>query len=153
MKLFQKLSAQEEGDKFLKRYITNIIKPKWYIIILFALIFTWQCFAIIAMYKMYGMDYYIIGISQLITGFLNILLYLIIQKEKEHKGFKVNILISLLFSVPIANWIIKTPFLMLPGIKGIFYGNAICLFFASLLFIIINIIKRYVRIGRLTRKL
>jgi low temperature requirement protein LtrA len=103
-------------------YFKDIIKPKWYIWVLFTVTFIFQCLAVINLCAQFGGGYYVIIPIQLIIGYLNVLMYLMVQKDSGRKDFVYTAIISVVLGVGAAFLIFDGLYTSVPGLKGIVYG-------------------------------
>jgi uncharacterized membrane protein HdeD (DUF308 family) len=106
----------------MKKYFTDIIKPKWYIIVLGIVLFIAQCMAAINLCYQLGGGYYVIIPVQVIAGYLNVMMFLMVQKDKGSRGFWAFALISVILGAISALLIFDNVYSSVPGAKGIFYG-------------------------------
>ena len=106
----------------MKKYFTDIKKPKWYIIALGIILFTSQCLAAINLCYQLGGGYYVIIPVQVVAGYLNVMMYLMVQKDKDERAFWAYAAISLVLGAASALLIFENLYFSVPGLKGIFYG-------------------------------
>lgn len=106
----------------MKKYFTDIKKPRWYIIVLGIILFTSQCTAIINLCYQLGGGYYVIIPLQVLAGYLNVLMFLMVQKEKGTRGFWAFLLISAVLGTAGALIIFDNLYMSVPGVKGVLYG-------------------------------
>ena len=106
----------------MKKYFNDINKPKWYIIILGIILFISQCMAAINLCYQFGGGYYVIIPLQVAAGYLNVMMFLMVQKDKVVRRFWAYVSISLIFGAVAALLIFDNLYFSVPGLKGIFYG-------------------------------
>lgn len=125
----------------MRRYFKNVKKPRWYTLIIAAIIYIWQCSAMIPAMRAFGYEYVIIIAAQLAVGVANIFAYLILQKDKKDKYIVLRAIVSLALGTATTMLLWDEPFKLLFGIFGVFGGVIICLSNAIILFVMYSMIK------------
>jgi predicted acetyltransferase len=111
----------------MRRYFRDVKKPRWYTLIIAAVIYIWQCMIIIPALRAVGGEYYSIIATQLFVGTANIMFYLIYQKARKKKSNIVKIIINLLLGTILALLLWDEPFELLFGVMGILGGIMLCI--------------------------
>ncbi len=106
----------------MKKYFTDIIKPKWYVVVIGLLVFTAQCMAMISLCYQFGGGYYLIIPLQLITGYLNVIIFLMFQKDKKRKDSIAIAVAAIALAVAASLLIFSDIYTSVPALKGVFYG-------------------------------
>lgn len=128
----------------MKKYFRNIVKPKWYVLIISAIIYILQCSALIPACRELGGEYYAIIPTQLVVGLLDIMFYLIVQKEKWSKTQITFQIVSIVLGIIIVNLVLSSPFALAEGVVGLLYGVVLCMTNALIIYVLINSIKSLV---------
>ena len=131
------------GDN-MRNYFKEIKKPKWYMLIIAAIIYTWQCMAIISMFTLLGGGYFTVAPIQFVAGLLFIMTYLIVLKDNKQKSFWIFIIASVMCAIISTRLLFPQPFSSVPGVTGVMYGIAVCLTFVTGYFVVMSIIRQLI---------
>jgi len=132
----------------MKKYFTDIKKPKWYVIALGLILFASQCMAIISLCYQFGGGYYLIIPLQLFAGYLNVLIYLMLQKDKRRRDFPIFLIISAVLGVISALLIFDDVYTSVPGIEGVFYGLVMQGTIGLVFYALIRTLKKVIFMGK-----
>ncbi len=132
----------------MKKYFRNVKPPRWYVLIVAAIVFTWQCTAIIPMFLDFGGGYYTVIPIQVIAGVLLVMMYLLMQKDIREKAFPVYIIISLLCAIVTMRIVFTNPFSAIAGYQGVLYGIAVCLAFATGYYFLLGLLRSVVSVRK-----
>lgn len=134
----------------MKKYFTDIKKPKWYVIALGLILFTSQCMAIISLCYQFGGGYYLIIPLQLFAGYLNVLIYLMLQKDKRRRDFPIFLIISAVLGVISALLIFDDVYTSVPGVEGVLYGLVMQGTIGLIFYAVIRTLKKLIFMGKKT---
>ena len=132
----------------MKKYFRHIIKPKWYILLIGMFFYMVQCFSIIQLCAQFGGGYYTIAPLQLFVGYVNVMVYLMMQKDIQYKSFVVFVALSLTIGIASAYLIFPNLYTSVPGVNGVFYGIIMKLILSMVCYVIIGAIKNIFFIGK-----
>lgn len=125
----------------MKKYFKDIKKPKWYIIVCAIFLYIFQCMAIINICPQFGGEYYLIIPLQLITGYLNVLVFLMAQKDVAHRLFLATIAISVVCGVAASFLIFQDIYTSVSGFEGILDGAVMQITLSMVFYVLINLSK------------
>lgn len=128
----------------MRKYFRNIVKPRWYVLIISVLLYILQCSALIPACRELGGEYYAIIPIQLVVGLLDIMFYLIVQKERWSKTQITFQIASIILGAIIVKLVLSSPFTLAEGIVGVLYGVVLYLTNALVIYVLINSIKSLV---------
>ncbi len=119
-------------------YFKDIKKPKWYIILIGVLVFILQCMAAINLCAQFGGGYYTIVPIQLVVGYADVIIYLMMQKDIGLRRIAYTAIISVVAGVMVSFLIFRSVYSSVPGAKGIVYGVMMQLSIAVITYVVIR---------------
>ncbi len=125
----------------MKKYFKDIKKPKWYLALAAVVVFAIQCTAVINLGFGMGWNYYAIIPVQVAAGYLNVLMFLMVQKDMKQKHFWAFAAISIVAGAAIGIAFIEGLYTTVAGAKGVLYGVTAQLTLASAVYALISAIK------------
>ncbi len=106
----------------MRNYFRDISKPRWYVVVLFAFAFIVQCMAVINLCAQFGGGYYVIIPIQVVIGYLNVFLYLVVQKDIRQRKFAYIAAIGLVLGLAASFLLFEGVYTSVPRLKGVMYG-------------------------------
>jgi hypothetical protein len=125
----------------MKKYFKDIKKPKWYLALAAVVLFAIQCTAVINLGFGMGWNYYSIIPVQVAAGYLDVLMFLMVQKDHHEKRFWAYAAISVVVGAAIGLAAVEGLYVSVAAVKGMLYGAAAQFTLASAVYAIIGVIK------------
>ena len=128
------------NDK-MKKYFKEIKKPKWYLALAAVVVFAIQSTAVINLGFGMGWNYYSIIPVQVVAGYLNVLVFLMVQKDRHEKRFWAYAAISVVAGAAIGLAAVEGLYTSVAGLKGVLFGAAAQYTLALAVYAVIGVIK------------